>query len=203
MEQSVPEVYIASSLISRILLSSSSFRAARLPWQVTYMVELLCHSPVAVMQFYQRYVVLSLLWKLLSYAWGLQKYIKKITQVANGGMYLVSVGFFFLTQLCSLSNVCIGAWTHIICVYTKLTFHLHHARHSCSVFTALWYSCSAVKLTFYLHQTPSWLWLVWNNLGMDQLAQLIVQLLSDFTVSEVLCQVRKYPDSTIPRYWPY
>ena len=48
MEQSVPEVYIASSLISRILLSSSSFRAARLPWQVTYMAELLCHSPVAV-----------------------------------------------------------------------------------------------------------------------------------------------------------
>ena len=34
---------------------------------------------------------------------------------------------------------------------------------------------------------------------MNQLAQLMVQLLSDFTVSKVLCQVSKYPDSTIPK----
>ena len=35
---------------------------------------------------------------------------------------------------------------HTLCGYTKLTFHLHHARHSCLVFTALWCGCSIVKL---------------------------------------------------------
>ena len=51
-----------------------------------------------------------------------------------------------------------------VCVHTrKLTLHLHHTRHSCSVFTALWCGCFVGKLTFYLHQTLSWLWLVWNS----------------------------------------
>ena len=42
-------------------------------------------------------------------------------------------------------------------------YSLHHARHSCSVFTALWCGRSVVKLTFCLHQTPSWLWLALAN----------------------------------------
>ena len=54
-----------------------------------------------------------------------------------------------------------GAWIHIVCVY-KANFLSSppETRYSCSVFTALWCGCSVVKLTFYLHQTPSWLWLV-------------------------------------------
>ena len=66
------------------------------------------------------------------------------------GVYSVFVGFG--TQLCSPSNVCV--WSVDTCVYTKLTFHLYHARHRCSVFTALWCGCSFVKLAFYLHHTP-------------------------------------------------
>ena len=50
----------------------------------------------------------------------------------------------------------------MLCAYPKLTFCLHHAWDSCSAFTALWCG-SIVKLTFYLHQTPSWFWLVWTN----------------------------------------
>ena len=38
-----------------------------------------------------------------------------------------------------------------------------HAWNSCSVFTVLWCGCSVVKLTFYFHQSPSWLSLVWTN----------------------------------------
>jgi len=38
-----------------------------------------------------------------------------------------------------------------------------HAWNSCSVFTALLCGCSVVKLNFYFHQTPSWLWLVRTN----------------------------------------
>ena len=52
---------------------------------------------------------------------------------------------------------------HTLCAHTKLTFCLHHTRHTCTVFTVLWCGCSVVKLTFYLHQTPFWLWLVWTD----------------------------------------
>ena len=57
----------------------------------------------------------------------------------------------FATQLCSPSNVCV--WSVDTCVYKKLTFRLHHARHSASIFTALWCGCSFVKVAFYLHYT--------------------------------------------------
>ena len=40
-----------------------------------------------------------------------------------------------------------------------------HARHSCSVFTALWCGCFVIKLPFYFYQTPSWLWLVGATLS--------------------------------------
>ena len=67
-------------------------------------------------------------------------------------------------QLGFALNMCVCVWSvDTLCVYTKLTFHLYHARHTCSIFTVLWCGCSAVKLTFYLHQTPSWLWLVING----------------------------------------
>ena len=49
----------------------------------------------------------------------------------------------------------------------------HCTWHSCLVFTALWCGCSVIKLTFFLHQTPSWLWLVYlssPHKGIDQLA---------------------------------
>ena len=69
-----------------------------------------------------------------------------------------------VTQLWSPSNVCVWAvdtycvWAvYTDCAYTKHTFHLHVAWHSFSVFTAFWCGCSVMKLTFYLHQTPSWL----------------------------------------------
>ena len=65
-----------------------------------------------------------------------------------------------LSLSCAVLQMCVEC-VHT-CAYTKLTFHLHHARHWCSVFTALWCSFSVMKLT-YLHQTPSWLWLVWTN----------------------------------------
>ena len=77
------------------------------------------------------------------------KYNSQVMEV-----YLLFVGF--VTQLCRPSNVRMsGAWTtHCVHAYKKLTFHLHHAWHSCLVFTALWCGCSVVKLT-YLHQAPS------------------------------------------------
>ena len=62
-----------------------------------------------------------------------------------------------------LMCVC-GAWPHIVHTQSSLSVFTDHARHSCSVFTALWCSCSVVKLTFYFHQNPSWLWLAWANL---------------------------------------
>ena len=46
---------------------------------------------------------------------------------------------FAVLQVC----VC-GAWTQ--CVYKKLTFRLHHARHNCSIFTALWRGCNSPSI---------------------------------------------------------
>ena len=56
-------------------------------------------------------------------------------------VYSLFVGF--VTQLYSPSNlcmcVCVCVWSvDTLCVYTKLTFHLYHVQHTCSVFTALW-----------------------------------------------------------------
>ena len=74
----------------------------------------------------------------------------KLVFSSNGGVFSVRR---FGHSACSPSNVCVcGAWTHV-CIQKA----------HCSVFTALWCGCSVVKLTFYLHQTPLWLWLVWTN----------------------------------------
>jgi len=81
-------------------------------------------------------------------------------------LWVCSLSFAIL-QMC----LCVCGGGHMLCAYTKLTFRLHlalspdpslhHAWHTgCSVLTALLCGCSVVKLTFYLHQTPSWLWLV-------------------------------------------
>ena len=111
-----------------------------------------------------------------------------------------------------------GAWC-TLCGYTKLTFHLHHAWHSCLVFIALWCGCSIVKLTFYLHQTPSWLWLVRTNspvftppVSIDQSAQQCIKVWKNFPVDtnnaqtlphpnycRHMHQVHEYPDSTISK----
>ena len=112
-------------------------------------------AAVAVMQF-NRCVVLAFLWKL-SFA-----------------RVLHSVFVGLVTQLCNPSNVfvCVcGVWTR---VHTQSSLSvsilalspdpsLHHAWHTGgSVLTALLCGCSVVKPTFYLHQTPSWLWLPWT-----------------------------------------
>ena len=93
------------------------------------------------------------------------------------------VGFF--TQFFIPSNVCM--WNVETRAYTKLTFHLHHAHHNCSILhcTLVWF-CRKT----YLHQTPSWLWLVRTNSpsphqGMEQSAQWY-KFCPDSTVSEVL-----------------
>ena len=72
------------------------------------------------------------------------------------------------------------------CVYTNLSFHLHHARHSCSIFTALWCGCSFVKLTFYFHHTPIMALARWHN----------GQTMPGLHCITDTCQVCEYPDST-------
>ena len=96
------------------------------------------------------------------------------------GVYSVLVGF--VTQLCSPSNVCVYVWSVDTCAYIKLSFRLHHTRHSSSVFNELWYGCSVMKLTFYLHQTP---WLVGTT----------VQIMPGLHRVMDTRQVRKYPVS--------
>ena len=110
------------------------------------------------MQFHRRCVVLALLWKLLSCARDLHKNkFKKNFRVVGCVQCL-----WILSLIFAVLQMCVCVWS-MDAHCTKLTFGLHHARHSCSVFTALWCDCSVVKLIFYLHQTPSWLRLVWTN----------------------------------------
>ena len=71
----------------------------------------------------------------------------------------------FVTQLCSPPNVC--AWSVDKRVHTQSSLSVFTTLGTAVliVFThaALWCSFSVVKLTFYLHHTPSWFWLVWTN----------------------------------------
>ena len=119
---------------------------------------------------------------------------------------MVKVCGFRQSALQSFKCMC-GAWTHTVCAHIKLTFHLHHALYSCSVsvFTALWCGCSVVKVTFYLHQTSSWLWLVWTNSPVftpprygpvGTTVQMMPRLHCIWSIVDT-CQVREYPDSTI------
>ena len=59
------------------------------------------------------------------------------------GLYSVFVGL--VTHLCSPSNVCVECG-HVS--QSSCTFHLHHAWHSCPVFTALW--CGFCRKTYLL-----------------------------------------------------
>ena len=97
-------------------------------------------------------------------------YQKKKLKVfsSNGGVFTVCGFCHFalglVTLLRSPSNACVWSVdTHCVHSQTRIPFRLHHARQSCYVFTALWYGCFVVTLTFYLHQTQFWLWLVWAN----------------------------------------
>ena len=69
----------------------------------------------------------------------------KIKQTSGFSQVAVVYSVFvsFVTQLSSPSNVCVEHGH--TCAYTKLTFCLHHARHSCSVFTVLWFGSPFVK----------------------------------------------------------
>ena len=71
---------------------------------------------------------------------------------------------------------------------------------------ALWGGCSFVKLT-YLHQTPSWLWLVWSN-SPDFTVHptkvygpvgTMVQIMPGLHCIMNMRQVHEYPDSTISK----
>ena len=101
--------------------------------------------------------------------------------------------------------VCVECGHTCVYWYIKLTFRLHHARHSCSVFTTLWCGCSVVKLTLYLHQNPSWLWLVWTNSpvftppgyrSVGTTAQIMPRLHRIMDTHQFL----KYPDSTVLKW---
>ena len=101
-------------------------------------------------------------------------------------------------------QMCVCVWSVDTCVYTKLTFRLHHTWHSCSVFTALWYDCSFEKLIFYFHQTPSWLRLVWTNSPVfsptwyGPVGTTVPELHRIQRIIDTR-QVPEYPDSTISK----
>ena len=92
---------------------------------------------------------------------------------------------------------------HTLCAFTNSD------PQSCYVFTALWYGCFVVTLTFYLHQTQFWLWLVWANSpvfthqGMNKLTsqhngtnKARTPPYSYPQYCGHTCQVCEYPDST-------
>ena len=100
----------------------------------------------------------------------IQKMLKHSTQKSSlktNSMLFYNCGAKWPWGACCLTH------THIVYIH-KAHFHLHHARHNCSVFTALWCSCSVLETTFYLQQTSFWLFLVWAtrlyspHQGMDK-----------------------------------
>ena len=89
--------------------------------------------------------------KVFVLCWGFKT--NKNFSFSNGGVFIVCGFCHSALQFLK----CAHEWsvdTHCVHAYAKLTFHLHHAWHSCLVFTALWCGCSVVKLIFYLHQAP-------------------------------------------------
>ena len=166
-------------------------------------------AAVAVMQFHWRCVALALMWKL-SYARVLYKNKSFPVFSSDGGVFSVCEFSHSRLALQSFKCVCVEHG-HIILfsAYIKqFTFHLYHARHSCSVFTALWCGCSALKITCFLHQTPPWLWsnwpvfapLVYGPVGT------VAQRMPRLHCIQVLWTCIKYLNnrtlSYLP-YWPY
>ena len=105
-------------------------------------------TAVAVMQFHRRCVVLALLWKL--------RFCTKIPGFLEQWGCIQCCGS--VGHLALQSFKCVWAWD-TLCAYVN----------SLSVFTVLGtavlsslHSGVVVKLILYLHQTPSWLWLVWS-----------------------------------------
>ena len=98
-----------------------------------------------------------LLQKLLSYARSLQRNISYRVSSSIGSM--LSVCGFGHSALQPF-KACVSVWSmDTQCAYTKLTFRLYHAT------AQLFYlhctcDCSIMKPTFYLHQPPSWLYIL-------------------------------------------
>ena len=60
-----------------------------------------------------------------------------------------------------------GAWTNVVCIHKA---HFPSSPRSALLFClyrTLVYSSSVVKLTFHLHQTPSWVWLVYGLIHLS------------------------------------
>ena len=122
--------------------------------------------------------------------------LKNFWVFSSKGVYSVFVGL--VTQLCSPSSVCVERG-HMLCAHTNsLSVFITLGTAVLSSVHSSWSGCSVVKITFYLHQTPSWLWLVWTTSPVftpirDQSAQIMTGLHCFMD----MCQVHEYPDSTI------
>ena len=108
---------------------------------------------------------------------------------SSGGVF--SVCRFCHSAFQSFKSVCgsIRVERGHTCVYTKLTFRLHHTQHSCFIFTALWCGCSFVNLPSIFTTPPSWLWLVGTTVQT-------MPGLHHITDTRLIC---KYPDCTISK----
>ena len=95
--------------------------------------------------------------------WGVAKKKGRVFS-SNGGVFIVCGFCHSALQSFKFVRVCVcGVWTH--CVYTQSSlsiFTMFNTPVRSSLHSGV-HGCSAVKLTFYLHQTPSWLWLVTNG----------------------------------------
>ena len=65
------------------------------------------------------------------------------SQVMGGVFSVCGVGY---SALQSFKCVCVDVDITMLCVHIKLTFCIHHAQHSCFVFTALCCDCYVVNL---------------------------------------------------------
>ena len=139
---------------------------------------------------------------MLSYARGLQKTYFWVFS-SNGGVFrAVLVGLCGHSALQSFKCVC-GGCGYMLCAYTMLVF----TTIGTAVLSSLWHGCTVVKLTFYLHQTSSWLCLLWtyftSDQGMDKLTswhnvQIMPGLHRIRSIVD-MHQVREYPDSTVSK----
>ena len=152
-------------------------------------------ATVAVMQFHRRCVVLALLWKLLSYARVFHKNFWVFS--SNGGVFSVC-GFSYL----ALQSFKLRVWSVDTSVHTQSSLS-DFTTLSTVVLSSL-HSGVVVKFTIYLHQNPSWLWLVWTNspvftLTGYRLVGTTVQIMPRLHRIMDTHQVCKYPDSTISK----
>ena len=100
------------------------------------------------MQFYRRYMVLGFAVEVVVLCQGLAKKSCRVFS-RNGGVFSV---YEFAWSL-NFAVLQMGVWTQIVCLHKAQFPHLAQL---------FWCGCSVMKLTFYLHQTTSWHWLVWT-----------------------------------------